>query len=144
MMTTNLFVITNVKQLRTGSSFRILLPFFPTSWGVGILNSTIFNSFHSFGWVWHDFGGRSEFQGGGFNPPNPSLQYATSWQGLYSPTGKLKQPHSHYGDHYSCIPVYSFIDCPFPIWPFSFLNQCSLLKCKQFSSSVYNLTFFFF
>ena len=29
MMTTNLFVIANVKQLRTGGSFRILLPFFP-------------------------------------------------------------------------------------------------------------------
>jgi len=30
MMTTNLFVIANVKQLRTGGSFRILLPFFRT------------------------------------------------------------------------------------------------------------------
>ena len=28
MMTTNLFVIANVKQLRTDGSFRILLPFF--------------------------------------------------------------------------------------------------------------------
>ena len=28
MMTTSLFVIANVKQLRTGGSFRILLPFF--------------------------------------------------------------------------------------------------------------------
>jgi len=47
MITTNLFVIANVKQLRTGGSFRTLLPFFRTSWGVGILNSTIFNSFHN-------------------------------------------------------------------------------------------------
>ena len=47
MMTTNLFVIANVKQLRTGGSFRILLPFFRTSWGVGVLNSSIFNSFHN-------------------------------------------------------------------------------------------------
>jgi len=31
MMTTDLFVIANVKQLRTGGSFRILLPFFRTS-----------------------------------------------------------------------------------------------------------------
>ena len=46
MMTINLFVIANVKQLRTGGSFRILLPFFRTPWGVGVLNS-IFNSFHS-------------------------------------------------------------------------------------------------
>jgi len=43
MMTTNLFVIANVKQLRTGGSFRILLPFFRTSWGVGVLNSAIIN-----------------------------------------------------------------------------------------------------
>jgi len=36
-----------VKQLRTGGSFRILLPFFRTSWGVGVLNYAIFNSFHN-------------------------------------------------------------------------------------------------
>jgi len=42
MMTTNLFVIVNIKQLRTGGSFRILLPFFRKSWGVGVLNSAIF------------------------------------------------------------------------------------------------------
>jgi len=46
-MTTNLFVIANVKQLRTGGSFRILLPFFRTSLGVGVLNSAIFNSFQN-------------------------------------------------------------------------------------------------
>ena len=46
MMTTNLFVIANVKQLRTGGSFRILLPLYRTSWGVGVLISNIFNSFH--------------------------------------------------------------------------------------------------
>ena len=32
-MTTNLFVIANVKQLRTDGSFRILLPFVPNSLG---------------------------------------------------------------------------------------------------------------
>jgi len=47
MTTTNLFVIANVKQLRTGRSFRILLPFYQTSWGVGVRNSKIFNSFLS-------------------------------------------------------------------------------------------------
>jgi len=47
MMTTNLFVIANVKQLRTGESFRILLPFFRASWDVGVLNSVILNSFHN-------------------------------------------------------------------------------------------------
>jgi len=34
MMTTNLFVIANVKQLRTDGSFRILLPFFLNILGV--------------------------------------------------------------------------------------------------------------
>ena len=47
MMTTNLFVIANVKQLRTDGSFRILLPFFRKSWGAGVLNSATFNSFHN-------------------------------------------------------------------------------------------------
>jgi len=46
-MTTNLFVIANVKKLRTDGSFRNLLPVFRTSWEVGILNSTIFNSFQN-------------------------------------------------------------------------------------------------
>jgi len=47
MMSTYLVVIANVKQLRTGRSFRITLPFFRTSWGVGVLNSAIVNSFHN-------------------------------------------------------------------------------------------------
>jgi len=47
MMTTNLFVIANVKQLRTGGSFRILLPVFRISWGAGFVNSAIFNNFHN-------------------------------------------------------------------------------------------------
>jgi len=58
-MTTNLFVIANVKQLRTGGSFRILLAFFRTSWGVGVLNSAMFNSFHnglSLARFWRAFG----------------------------------------------------------------------------------------
>jgi len=72
MMTANLFVIANVKQLRTGGSFRILLPVFRTSWGVGVLNLTIFNSFHN----WVEFGtileGLRNFRGGGrFEHPNP-------------------------------------------------------------------------
>ena len=48
-MTTNLFVIANVKQLRTDGSFRILLTSFRTSWDVGVLNSANFNSFHNRG-----------------------------------------------------------------------------------------------
>ena len=47
MMTTNLFVIANEKQFRTGGSFRILLPFYRTFWSVGVLNSPILNSFHN-------------------------------------------------------------------------------------------------
>ena len=48
MMTTNLFVIADVKQLRTGGSYRVLLPFYRTSWGVGFLNSAFFlNTSHN-------------------------------------------------------------------------------------------------
>jgi len=76
MMTTNLFVIANVKQLRTDGSFRMLLPFSQTSWCVGVLNSAIFKGFHS----------RVEFDTileglrnfGGFEHPKlPSPRYAT-------------------------------------------------------------------
>ena len=49
-MTTNLFVIVSVKQLRTGGSFRILLPFVGTSWGVGVLNSAIFKLIRMLEW----------------------------------------------------------------------------------------------
>ena len=71
MTTINLFVIANVKQLRTDGSFRILLPFFRTSCGVDVLNSAIFNSFHSrveFGTILE---GLSEFRGVGLEPPKP-------------------------------------------------------------------------
>jgi len=76
MMPTNLFVIANVKQLQTDSSFRIVLPFFLTSWGVSILNLAIFNSFHNrveFGTILE---GLRNFRGG-LNPPNQPPRYAT-------------------------------------------------------------------
>ena len=66
MSTTNLFVIANVKQLRTGGSFGILLPLF------GVLNSAIFNIFHNrvlFGTILE---GLRNFGGGGLNTPTPS------------------------------------------------------------------------
>jgi len=77
MMTTNLFVIANVKQLRTDGSFRISLLFFRTSWGVGVLNSTIFNSFHNrveFGTI---LDGLRNFEGGGGVEPSkaPSVRH---------------------------------------------------------------------
>ena len=71
-MTTNLLVIANVKQLRTGGSFRILLPFFRTSWGVGVLNSAIFDSFHNRGEFVTILEGLRIF-GGGFKHPKPPL-----------------------------------------------------------------------
>ena len=75
MMTTNLFVIANVKQLRTGGSFRILLPLFRTSWSVGFLNSAIFNTFHNrveFGTILE---GLRNFGGGGVKHPTPSVRH---------------------------------------------------------------------
>jgi len=65
MMTARLFIIAIVKRLRTGGSFRILLSFFRTSSGVGVLNSAVFNSFHSrveFGTILE---GLRNFGGGG-------------------------------------------------------------------------------
>jgi hypothetical protein len=42
MMTTNLLVIVNIKQLRTEGLLEFYCLFFQTSWGVGVLNSAIF------------------------------------------------------------------------------------------------------
>ena len=63
-MATNLFVIANVKQLRTYVVLEFYCLFFRTSWGVGVLNPAIFNSFHN----WVEFGtileGLRNFGGG--------------------------------------------------------------------------------
>ena len=77
MMTTNLFVIANVKQLRTGGSFRISLRFSRKFWGVGVLNSEFFNSFHNrvgFGTILE---GLRNFGEGGLPPPPipPSVRH---------------------------------------------------------------------
>jgi len=80
MMTTNLFVIAYVKQLRIYVVLEFFCLFFQTSLGVGVLNSAIFNSFHNrveFGTI---LDGLRNFEGGGdLNPPKyattPSLQY---------------------------------------------------------------------
>jgi hypothetical protein len=72
--------------LQTCGSFRILLPFFRTSWGDGVLNSAIFNIFHN----WVEFGtileGLQNF-GGVLHPPKPLPRYATDpqyWKGISS------------------------------------------------------------
>jgi len=64
MMTTNLFVIANVKKLRTGGICRILLSFSRTSWVVGVLSSAIFNSFHNRVQFSTILGGLRNFGGG--------------------------------------------------------------------------------
>ena len=71
MITTNLFVIANVKQLRSGGSFRILPPFFRTSWCVDVLNSAIFNSFHNRVEFAMILEGLRNYGGGGLNPEPP-------------------------------------------------------------------------
>ena len=68
-MTTNLFVIANVKQLRTYVVLEFYCFFFRTSWGVGVLNSAVFNSYHNrleFGTILE---GLRNF-GGGVEPPS--------------------------------------------------------------------------
>ena len=47
MMTTNLFVIANVKQLRTGGSFQNFTAFFPNNLGYWSPKFGIFNSSHN-------------------------------------------------------------------------------------------------
>jgi len=79
MMATNLFVIANGKQLRTGGSFRTLLPFFRTSWSVGVLNSAVFNSFHNrveFGTILEGF---RNFGGVEHPNPPPSVRHCLPW-----------------------------------------------------------------
>ena len=79
-MTTNLFVIANVKQLRTDGSFRILLLFFQTTWCVGVLNSAIYNSFH----IRVEFG---TILVGLRNPSKRPPRYATGSTNSYAAAG---------------------------------------------------------
>ena len=78
MMTTNLFVIADVKQLQTQVVLEFYCLFFRTSWGVGVLNSGIFNSFHNrveFGTILE---GLRNFGGGGWTPqPPPSVRHCS-------------------------------------------------------------------
>ena len=92
MITTNLFVIGNVKKLRTDGSFRILLPFFRTSWGVGVLNSAIFNSFKNRVESGTILEGLRNFGGGGLKTPP---RYATVlYQGGRTLNTRLSVPQS--------------------------------------------------
>ena len=72
MMTTNLSVIANVKQLRTGGSFSNFTVFFSEHLGgVGVLNSAIFNSFHNRVEIGTILEGLQNFGGGGVDPLPP-------------------------------------------------------------------------
>ena len=87
-MTTNLFVIANVKQLQTGGSFRILLPFCRTSWGVGVLIAAIFSSSHNrvgFGTILEGLPNIGEGIEPPPNPP-PSVRHCKKKRGLFFET----------------------------------------------------------
>jgi len=71
-MTANLFVIANVKELRTDGSSRILLHFFETCLGVCVLNSAIFNSFHNRVELGTIFEGLRNLEGK-VEPPSPEI-----------------------------------------------------------------------
>jgi len=81
MTTTSLFVIANVKQLRVKVVLGFYCLFPPTSRGVGVQNSAVFNSFQ-IGLSLADFGGPSEFRGGVEPPPpnRPPLYATGQWQ----------------------------------------------------------------
>jgi len=120
-------------------SFRILLPFFWTSWGVGVLNSAIFNSFHNrveFGMILE---GIRNFRGGGgvWNPLPPSVHhwtYVRNCCNLWSPSFSLIQGilyPVHYGD--STLPqqtwhTFKKYNSPHPLRrnPFKKNINCSL------------------
>ena len=88
MMTTNLSVIANVKELRTEVVLEFYCLFSEHLGGVGVLNSAIFISFYNrvdFGTILE---GLRNFRGGGLNPPNPhSVRH---W--LYVVYGNLRDP----------------------------------------------------
>jgi len=68
MMTTHLFVIANVKQLRTEGSFRILLPFFLNILGCWHPKFSNFHNLVEFGTILE---GLWNLGGGGVEPPPP-------------------------------------------------------------------------
>jgi len=67
-MTTHLFVIANVKQLRTEGSFRILLPFFLNILGCWHPKFSNFHNLVEFGTILE---GLWNLGGGGVEPPPP-------------------------------------------------------------------------
>jgi len=78
MTTTSLFVIANVKQLRVKVVLGFYCLFPPTSRGVGVQNSAVFNSFQ-IGLSLADFGGPSEFRGGVEPPPPKPAPSVRHW-----------------------------------------------------------------
>ena len=83
MVSTNLFVIVNVKQLRTGGSIRILLPFFPNilgCWRPKFSNFlTVFTVGLSLARFWRAFGISG---GGGLSTPSlctPLYEITHAW-----------------------------------------------------------------
>ena len=85
-MTTNLFAIANVKQLRTYVVLKFYCLFFRTSWGVGVLNSAIFNSFHN-RVEFDSLEGLRNFGRGGLNTRNPPR--VRHWSHIYQRIKKL-------------------------------------------------------
>ena len=73
-MTTNLFVIANVKQLGTYVVLVFYCLFFRTSWCVGVLNSAIFLTVFTIGLSLARFWRAFRISGGGgFEHPKPPL-----------------------------------------------------------------------
>ena len=137
MMTSNLFVIANVKQLRTGGSFRILLPFFQTSWGVGVLNSTILTVFIiglSLARFWRAFG-----ISGVFEPPNPSSpRYTTDETHIYRSAFSVNMYFIMWRCHISSIGAVS-LKCT-NIWRrIGVLQNCQVTNHSSKLSFVYIL-----
>ena len=129
MMTTNLFAIADVKQLRTDGSFIILLPFFRIFWCVGVLNSAIFNSFHNrveFGTILE---GLRNFGGGGVlnNPPPPSVRH---WKPVLRHFGHCALLNANC-NAFSYTNVMSLC-CKGTFWKFSIDHESKFLRVSIF------------
>ena len=92
-MTTNLFVIANVKQLRTEVVLEFYCLFSEHLGGVGILNSAVFNSFHNrveFGTILESL---RNFRGGVEHPNPPAVRHCCKLIHAFCHSGALHPLH---------------------------------------------------
>ena len=132
-----------MQKIANLGSFRILLPFFRTSWCVGVLNSATFNSFYKSGLslerFWRAFG----ISGGGVQHPKPPHpRYATAvavcWRNGDFVTSSDRRTVREKHDRSSITRL--SLD---GVWQEFSLNFCQLKKWRHKSSKSCFHQFFF-